>query len=192
MLPTAQAVLDRLYAEDRAQRDADLPSAQRCRNLSPESGRLLSLLARAMDAKLVLEIGSSNGVSTIWLGDAVRATGGNVIGTEIIPDRAAEANANIREAGLADHADVVGGDAAATLTHLSGTFDLVFIDAEKEDYADHFRRAFPLLRPGGVIVADNVTSHDITDYQELVRNHPDCETITLPFERGLELTLKVR
>jgi len=192
MLAATRTVLDRLYAEDQAQRDADLPSEARTRNLAAESGRLLSMLARTMDAKLVLEIGSSNGVSTIWLGDAMRTTGGNVIGTEIIPARASEANANIQAAELAGHAQVVSGDAAATVSRLTNRFDLVFIDAEKEDYADHFERAFPLLRVGGVIVADNVTSHDIRAYQDLVRTHPDCETITLPFERGLEFTLKVR
>lgn len=183
-------VLDRLYRADAAERDAGLPSARRTRNLSAESGRLLAILAAAMGATSILEIGSSNGVSTIWLATAMRATGGFVTGTELIAERAAEADASIAEAGLAAFAKVVPGDARATMATLDGPFDLIFIDAEKDDYVAHADAALPLLRPFGLIVADNVTSHDLGGYQRMMRGRDDVESITLPFERGFELTLK--
>ena len=190
MTPEAERTLARLYEADAAQRAAGLPSDQRTRNVERASGRFLYLLARAMRAQAILEIGSSNGVSTIWLASAVRESGGQVTGTELLTERAAEANANLREAGLADVARVLPGDARQTIQGLIGPFDLVFIDAEKDDYVDHLAAALPLLRAGGAIVADNVVSHDLSAYQAALRAHPEVETVTLPVGRGLEFTVK--
>src|SRR5215211_7760204 len=141
------AVLERLYAEDGVQPAASLPSSQRTRNVEPETGRWLALLVRATNARELLEIGSSNGVSTIWLATAARQTGGRLTGTEILPERAAEANDNLAAAGLDAVARVIAGDARATVATLPGPFDLVFIDAEKDDYVDHLEAVFDLVRP---------------------------------------------
>ncbi len=186
----ATAVLDRLYAEDAAQRAAGLPSSQRTRNVDRESGDWLNLLIRATGARNILEIGSSNAVSTILLADAARANGGRVTGTEIIPERAAEANRNLAEAGLADVATVIAGNAQDTIAELDGPFDLVFIDAEKDDYSAHLLAIVDRVRPGGLILADNVVSHDVSAYQTLVRARDDLETVTIPLNRGIEFTLK--
>jgi predicted O-methyltransferase YrrM len=183
-------VLDRLYAEDAAQRAANLPSSRRTRNVDRETGRWLSLLARATAARAILEIGSSNGVSTIWLAEAARATGGAVTGTEIIPERAAAANANLREAGLADRATVLAGDARQTVAGLAGPFDLVFIDAEKDDYVGHFLALIDKVRPGGLILADNVVSHDLAAYQQMLCERADVATVTVPIGRGIEFTVR--
>ena len=184
------AVLERLYAEDAAQRAAGLPSSQRTRNVERETGRWLALLVRATNARGLLEIGSSNGVSTIWLAAAARQNGGRVTGTEILPERAAEANRNLADAGLDTVARVVAGDARATVASLPGPFDLVFIDAEKDDYVDHFEAVAGRVRRGGLILADNVISHDLSAYQAVVRERGDVETVTIPINRGLEFTLK--
>ncbi|MFT4037150.1 MAG: DUF1442 domain-containing protein [Thermomicrobiales bacterium] len=186
----AMVVADRLYAEDAAQRATGLPSSQRTRNIDRESAEWLNLLIRATRAKAILEIGSSNALSTIFLADAARANGGQVTGTEILPARAAEANRNLTEAGLADVAQVLAGDAQETTADLPGPFDLVFIDAEKDDYSAHLLAIVDRVRPGGLILADNVVSHDISAYQNLVRERDDLETITLPLNRGIEFTLK--
>ena len=191
MTPEAEAVLKRLYAADRAQRDAGLPSAQRTRNVGRETGRFLSLLAMSMGVGSVLEIGSSNGASTIWLALAARETGGTVVGTELLPERAAEANANLREAGLGEAARVIGGDARMAIARLPGPFDLVFIDAEKDDYVDHFLAVVDRVRVGGVVVADNVVSHDLSAYQAMLRGRRDVATVTVPLERGVEFSVKV-
>ena len=187
-----RAVLDRLYADDEQQRNANLPTSQRTRNLTPDSGRFLMMLAASSNARRVVEIGSSNGVSTIWLAAAMRASAGLVIGTELIPERAAQANANLAEAGLQTFARVLAGAAGELANELKGPFDLAFIDAEKDDYIAHFELVWPLMRPRGIVVADNVISHDVLAYQEMLRAREDCATLTLPLDRGLELTLRLR
>ena len=184
------AVLERLYAEDAAQRAAGLPSSQRTRNVERNTGHWLALLVQSTNAREVLEIGSSNGVSTIWLALAARQTRGSVTGTEILPDRAAEANQNLAAAGLETVARVVAGDARTTVASLSGPFDLVFIDAEKDDYVDHLETTVDRVRPGGLILADNVISHDLSAYQAVLRARGDVETVTIPIDRGVEFTLK--
>lgn len=186
----ATAVLDRLYAEDAAQRAAGLPRSQRTRNVDRETGEWLNLLIRATGAGRILEIGSSNAVSTILLADAARANGGRVTGTEIIPERAAEANRNLEAAGLAEVATVIAGAAQDTIASLEGPFDIVFIDAEKDDYSAHLLAIVDHVRPGGLILADNVVSHDVSAYQRLVRERDDLETVTIPLNRGIEFTLK--
>ena len=184
------AVLERLYVEDAAQRAAGLHSSQRTRNVERNTGRWLALLAQATNAREVLEIGSSNGVSTIWLAAAARQNGGRVTGTEILPERTAEANRNLADAGLDAVARVVDGDARTTVASLPGSFDLVFIDAEKEDYVDHLEAVVDRVRVGGLILADNVISHDLSDYQGVVRTRSDLESVTIPIDRGVEFTLK--
>jgi caffeoyl-CoA O-methyltransferase len=184
------AVLERLYAEDAAQRAAGLPSSQRTRNVERQTGRWLALLVRATNARELLEIGSSNGVSTIWLAAAARQNGGQVIGTEILPERVAEANRNLAEAGLDGVARVVAGEARATVASLPGPFDLVFIDAEKDDYVDHFAAVVDRVEIGGLILADNVISHDLSAYQAMLRSRSDVETVTVPIDRGVEFTVK--
>lgn len=188
--PLVAAVLDRLYEEDAAQRAANLPSSQRTRNVDRETGRWLNLLVRATGARSLLEIGSSNGVSTLWLAAAVVETGGRIVGTEILPARAAEANANLAAAGLDAVARVLVGDAAESVTEAGAPFDFVFIDAEKDDYVAHFLAVIDLVLPGGLILADNVISHALSAYQAMLRERDDVETITVPIGRGIEFTLK--
>src|SRR4051794_10136039 len=113
--PQAEFVLTRLYADDGAQRAAGLPSSQRTRNIDKESGRFLSLLTTSLRPKTVFEIGSSNGVSTIWIASGLVCTNGKVVGTEVLADRAAEANFNLAEAELSQYAAVMTGDARETL-----------------------------------------------------------------------------
>ncbi|HEU5432087.1 MAG TPA: class I SAM-dependent methyltransferase [Thermomicrobiales bacterium] len=183
------ALLDRLYADDAAQRAAGLPSAQRTRNVERETGEWLRLLALATDARSILEIGSSNGVSTLWLAAAARGTGGRVTGTELLPERAAAANANLAAAGLGDVARVIAGEARTSVAALVGPFDLVFIDAEKDDYIGHFEAVVGKVRPNGLILADNVISHDLSAYQAALRARPDIETVTIPIGRGVEFSV---
>lgn len=190
--PRARTVLDRLYAEDAAERAAGLPSLRRKRNVDSETGQFLCMLARATGAWSMLEIGSSNGVSTIWLALAAREVGGHVFGLEIDASRAAEATANLAAAGLSEVATVRHGDALTLVADMHGPFDLVFIDAEKRDYLAHLKNVIDRVKPNGLIIADNVISHDISDYQTFVRDRADLETVTLPLNRGLECTLKLR
>ena len=180
------ALLDRLYADDAAQRAAGQPSSRRTRNVERETGEWLRLVALATGARAILEIGSSNGVSTLWFASAARETGGRVTGTELLPERAAAANANLAAAGLGEFGRVIAGEARDTLATLPGPFDLVFIDAEKDDYVGHFDAVVGKVRPDGLILADNVISHDLSAYQAMLRSRPGIETVPVPIGRGVE------
>jgi predicted O-methyltransferase YrrM len=124
-------------------------------DVSPLQGRLLELLARAVGARRVLEIGTLGGYSTLWLARAV-APDGRVVSLELSEAHAAVARANLAAAGFADVAEVVAGPALDSLAALGGTFDLVFIDADKQRHDAYFEAALRLSRPGTLIVADNV------------------------------------
>ena len=135
--------------------EAGLPAIQ----VSPAQGKLLYVLARAMGAQRVLEIGTLGGYSTIWLARALPDEG-KLVTLEIEPRHAEVARKNIARAGLAHKVELRLGPADETLRSLaaekSGPFDLVFIDADKPAYAQYFRWALKLTRPGGLIMADNV------------------------------------
>jgi len=185
----ARRVLDRLAEQDAAERALGLPQEQRIRALTPATGAFLYGVLLALRPPLIFEAGSAVGYSTIWLALAARTYGGRVIGSEIRPERVAAANANLAAAGLQDVAVVLEGD-AAELVRQCERIDFLFLDAEKDDYGRLFLAAFDRVVPGGLIVADNVVSHDCRAYQEFVRSRSDVLTITIPFERGLEWTIK--
>jgi len=124
-------------------------------NVSPAHGKLLWLLARLVDAKRILEIGTLGGYSAIWLARGL-APGGRLVTLEAVEKHAAVARQNLERAGLAPAVDVRVGPALATLPQLEGPFDLSFIDADKQNNAEYFRWALKLSRPGSVIVVDNV------------------------------------
>ena len=128
-------------------------------SVSPSQGKLLQILAQLVDARAILEIGTLGGYSTIWLARGLRA-GGRLVTLEIDPKHAEVARSNISRAGLSDIVEVRIGNALETLSQLSaerrGPFDLVFIDADKQNIPTYFEWALKLSRPGTVIVVDNV------------------------------------
>jgi predicted O-methyltransferase YrrM len=183
-------MLDRLYASDHEQRRKGLNVEQRTRNIDIESGRFLFVLAVGARARTVVEIGSSNGVSTIWWAAAMQRTGGYVTGTDVRADRVEEANANLAEAGLAECGRVELITADRPIVDVRD-IDILFIDAEKDDYSAHFDRYVGAVRPGGLILADNVTSHDCSAYQAMIRARADIETVTVTLDRGIECSVKL-
>ncbi len=150
-------------------------------NVPREDGRMLRLLIAASGAKSVLEIGTSNGVSTIWMGLAVAETGGKITTLEINAQRAAMARENFKKAGMDKVITLVEGDALKEITKLSGPYDFVFIDANKSDYKRYFDLTFPKLTPGGIIVAHNSYSmaSSMRDFLDAVENHPQLITQTI-------------
>ena len=128
-------------------------------NVAPNQGKLLMLLAQAMGARRILEVGTLGGYSTIWLARGL-APGGSLVTLEANPDYAKVAGANLARAGVADRVEIRVGRALDTLPQLAadgaGPFDLVFIDADKPPTAEYFQWALKLSRPGGVIIVDNV------------------------------------
>ena len=130
---------------------AELPSI----DVSPAQGKLLNLLARSIDAKRVLEIGTLGGYSTLWFARAVGESG-KVVTLEYEPRHAAVARANLDRAGVGDRCEIRVGAALDTLPQLDGVFDLVFIDADKPNNANYVEWALRLTRLGSVIIVDNV------------------------------------
>ncbi|HZS69886.1 MAG TPA: O-methyltransferase [Burkholderiales bacterium] len=124
-------------------------------SVSPAHGKLLWLLARTLQAKRILEIGTLGGYSAIWLARGL-APGGRLITLEALEKHAALARENLARAGLGDRVEVRVGPALDTLPQLAGPFDLVFIDADKQNNPEYFRWALKLSRPGSLIVVDNV------------------------------------
>ena len=124
-------------------------------NVSPNMGKLLQLLARVQGARKILEIGTLGGYSAIWLARGL-APGGRLITLEALEKHAALARENLARAGLGDRVEVRVGPALETLPRLAGPFDLVFIDADKQNNPEYFRWALKLSRPGSLIVVDNV------------------------------------
>jgi predicted O-methyltransferase YrrM len=179
------------FGQDNDARQTERP--RRMLNITPETGRLLWVLVRLARATRLLEIGTSNGFSTIWLADAARATGGRVVTLEANPDKIASARENLSRAGLADRVDIRAGRAIETLAELAGPFDVVFLDADRPSYLLYLDAVLPKLAVGGVLVADNVTLHrtELEGYLARVRSHPQLFSVPVPIGHGEEISFKI-
>jgi caffeoyl-CoA O-methyltransferase len=185
-----RAVLARLEAEDADERERGLPPDKRSRQVARTTGQFLFALVAPQTDCEVLELGGSRGYSTIWLAAGVRNFGGRVLSLESDPAKVEAWRRNISEAGLDDTADLIEGDAFESLLAIDDVFDVVFIDAEKDDYEALFDLARDKVEPGGLFVADNVLSHQETlgDYSRHRQADPTLESVTVPLDRGLELS----
>lgn len=186
-----RAVLERLEAEDADERERGVPREQRARQVERTTGQfLLALVAPQWDCE-VLEIGGSRGYSSIWLGAGVRYLGGRVLSLESDPAKTQAWRRNVAEAGLEEWVELVEGDAFEQLPQIQDVFDVVFLDAEKEDYERLFDLARDKVEPGAVVVADNVLSHEeaLGAYSRARQADPTLESLTVPLDRGLELSV---
>ena len=185
------AVLARLEEEDRAEREAGLPPERRSRQVAPATGRFLFALAASQAGVEVLEIGGSRGYSSIWLASGARVLGGRLVSLENDPAKCAAWRSNIASAGLDEWAELVAGDAHETLARIEDVFDLVFLDAEKDDYEALFALTRPLLEPGGLVVADNVLSHveALGAYSAARQADGTLSSVTVPLDRGVEVSV---
>jgi caffeoyl-CoA O-methyltransferase len=189
-----RAVLARLEREDADERKRGVPRERRARQVAPTTGRFLFALVAPQTACEVLEIGGSRGYSSIWLAAGARMLGGRVLSVERDAARAEAWRRNVSDAGLADWAELVEDDAFAALARIDDVFDVCFLDAEKDDYEALFARAREKLEPGGLVVADNVLSHAdaLGAYSRARQADSGLESLTLPLDRGLELTVVLR
>jgi len=166
----------------------DIRARQSYRNVPPQDGRLLRLLAETMNAKNIVEIGTSTGYSGIWFGMALQKTGGKMTTFEIDAQRAATARANFKRAGMADIITLVEGDAHDKVEALKGPIDILFLDADKEGYVDYLNKLMPLIRPGGLIVGHNISPRMADPrFMEAITTDPNLETIV---RAEVSLTLK--
>jgi predicted O-methyltransferase YrrM len=186
-----RAVLARLEAEDAKERDEGVARELRARQVARSTGQFLfSLVAPQWDCE-VLEIGGSRGYSSIWLGAGVRHLGGRVLSLEADPVKVEAWRANVAEAGLEETVELIAGDAFETLPQIQDVFDVVFIDAEKDDYERLFQLARGKVETGGLFVADNVLSHadPLAEYSKARQADSTLESVTVPLDRGLELSV---
>jgi predicted O-methyltransferase YrrM len=186
-----RAVLERLEREDAEERERGLPASERARQVARTTGQFLfALVAPQADCE-ILEIGGSRGYSTIWLAAGARYLGGHVLSLEADPRKIDAWRRNIADAGLEEWADLVEGDAHETLPTIEDVFDVVFLDAEKEDYEALFAAARDKVEPGALFVADNVLSHPdpLARYSAARQADPSLESVTVPLDRGLELSV---
>jgi len=184
LTPQIESILKQIKAADKGQLA-----------VSEEDGRFLRILIAARGAKSILEIGAASGYSGIWLGLGARESGGRVVAIEYDPQRAKEAAANIRLAGLTDVVQVVHGDAFKEIPKLPGTFDFVFLDAWKPDYKKFFDMVYPRLTPGGVFTAHNVVNKksEMGPFLDTVQNHRGLfTTIVSPSGEGISVSYKIR
>jgi predicted O-methyltransferase YrrM len=186
-----RAVLERLEREDADERERGLPASERSRQVARPTGQFLFALVAPQTDCEILEIGGSRGYSTIWLAAGARYLGGHVLSLEADPRKIEAWRRNIAEAGLEEWADLVEGDAHQTLPTIQDVFDVVFLDAEKEDYEALFAAARDKVEPGALFVADNVLSNPdpLARYSAARQADPTLESLTLPLDRGLELSV---
>lgn len=179
-------VMRSLEARDAADRVDGTPQVRRLRAISPEVGAFLRLLVEATAARTIVEVGTSSGYSSLWLALGAARTGGHVTTFDVDPAKVELARATFAEAGVEALVETRLEDGVAGLREHAGTVDLVFLDAEKEDYERALEPAIEALRPGGLLVADNLTSHadDLATFREAALGDPRLAGLVVPIGRG--------
>jgi predicted O-methyltransferase YrrM len=189
-----EALLDDLRREG-IEHDAPLADrTRRRRNLEPDSARLLHLLVLATGAGRVLELGTSNGYSTIWLASAVAANEGTMVSVDLDEGRLAEARENVARAGFAEALDLRLEDAGDALSGSDPeSWDMVFLDAERPAYPAYWSDLVRVLPPGGLLAVDNVVSHadEVADFRTLVSADRRVSEALVPTGAGVLLVTKL-
>src|SRR3989338_7062338 len=156
-------------------------------NISADTWQFFSILVRLSKTKSILEVGTSNGYSTIWLAEAVKYNKGKVTTIEVSEHKIKMALENFKRAKLSN-IKIIHGDALKEIPKLKGKFDFLFLDAIKEDYANYFKLTYPKLTKNAIIVADNAIMFEkyMKDYLSYVRNHKNSKSVLMPIGSGVE------
>ena len=158
--------------------------------VGPQTGQLLNVLARSLKAPTILELGTSFGYSSLWLGEAARATGGRLVTMELHEHKSAFARDMARKAGLTDHIEFKVGDAVKMIRELPDGIDFVLVDLWKDLYLPCLEAFYPKLNAGAIIVADNIRPDrsDVMEYVRAIRAKPHMTSVTLPVWQGIEVS----
>jgi predicted O-methyltransferase YrrM len=163
--------------------------------VDPDQGKFLYVTARVLNAKRIVEFGTSFGISTIYLAAAARANGGNVIGTELVTEKVNAARANVAQAGLAQFVNIREGDAMKTLSTIDEPIDLLLLDGWKDIYLPMVKMLTPKLRAGAAVIADNVFTFKtaLRPYVAHMQNRENgFDSVTLPLGHGMEYSMRTR
>jgi predicted O-methyltransferase YrrM len=191
--PHLTTLLDELAAFGDAHDGDPANAATRMLNITPDTGEFLAVLVKATGARRILEIGTSNGYSTLWLADAVAPVDGAVTTIELAHDKIDMARANFARAGLDTRITLLEGDAGAMLDSLfDASFDLLFLDSKRSAYLDWWPDIRRVLRPGGLLVVDNATSHahEMAAFTAAVRADAGFTTSLVPVGKGEFVAVK--
>ncbi|HEY2771792.1 MAG TPA: class I SAM-dependent methyltransferase [Solirubrobacteraceae bacterium] len=193
MDPDRRRFAAELYAESHAH-DVELEDRlDRFRNLEPPTAELLGILIRARGALRILELGTSNGYSTIWLADASAATDGGVVSVDIDPLRIELARENLGAAGLDSRVELRAQDAGEALVQSPESWwDFVFLDAERSAYAGYVPDLVRALAPRGLLAVDNVRSHEheLVEFTALIEAREELTQTVIPVGAGLRLAVR--
>ena len=162
-------------------------------NITRDTGEFLAVLVRATVARRILEIGTSNGYSTLWLASAARDIGGSVTTVELSDHKIDLAVTNFNRTGLTDYILLVHDDAGRLLERTADSaFDFIFLDSERSEYPGWWPNIRRVLRPGGLLVVDNATSHaqEMAPFANLVQADPDFTTSLVPVGNGEFMAVK--
>jgi predicted O-methyltransferase YrrM len=188
-----QKIIDDLVVAAEEHDAAQADRLDRWRVLEPDAGRLVWFLVQALPARSIVEIGTSRGVSTLWLADAARSVGGHVLTVDVDREAQDAARDSLRAAGLVEQVTFRGGDGGAVLADLAdGSVDLLFLDAERAEYPSWWPHPMRVLRPGGLLVADNATSHaaEIAPLRDLIQSEDGMVMITVAVGKGELMALR--
>jgi predicted O-methyltransferase YrrM len=187
--------VDDLYARGREHDAALSDRLERFRNVEPPTAALLGVLIRATGARRILELGTSNGYSTIWLADAAESTGGSVVTVDVDRARTELASENLCGAGVDALVELRVEDAADTLARSGdGEWEFVFLDAERPAYPSYLEDLVRTLAPRGLLAIDNVESHahELVDFTSLIEAEPALNQTVVPVGAGLRLAVRDR
>lgn len=187
-----RAFLTELYQAGQQNDAQEQERSKKMLNLEPETAQFLHILIRSSHRKHLLEIGTSNGYSTIWLAWAASFTGGHLISIDRDADKQAQAEANLHRTGLHELVDLKCGDATEIVAGLSGPFDCVFFDADRYSAPAQLSLLMPKLAPDVLLLADNVLSHptEIAAYLRALETLPQFDRVIVPIGKGLSLAYR--
>lgn len=193
MTPELQSLLTELetFGEENDRTHQERP--KRMLNITRDTGEFLAVLVKATQSANILEIGTSNGYSTLWLADAALQTGGHVTTVEYAEYKIALATRNFERAKLADQISQIHGEAGALLAGTpTGSVDLLFLDSERSEYVAWWPEVKRVIKPSGMLIVDNATSHaaEMAAFMQLVRHDPDFTTSLVPVGNGEFLAVK--